>query len=722
MTRHQDNCLVLDIEQEKDRLRMCIFLKEESSTVRHYAYVGVSFPEVNRLSRSIILFLNKADKFGTLDSYSIAELKKTSQLLYELLLDKTVKERLKEAAEKNLILSLDESIAYLPWEILYDGNDFLCLKFNLGRNMRIKDMTLEPRYKIPALPLKMLILANPQGDLPSSAREAVEIKNRLDKRRDIINVDFKINNISGEYVKKNLRDYDILHYAGHAQYSLDLPQDSGWILEDTRLKARDILKIGESGSMPVLVFANACETATQDVIALESESEVYSLVRSFLVTGTRHYIASLCKIPDEAARLFANEFFVNLILDNKTVGEAARVARLALIREFGENQISWMDYLVFGDPTFRFSQQPFNLTFKKHTYKKRFLKLCITLSLATVAVLLIFKMLSGGTSKIDLLYAAGRNEELITLCNNILVSDADNLKALNRLGEVFERKGKRDKALEYYFKYVAACERKGELKQLAAGLIKIGWEYYLKGDYPKAFIFYNRAIEQAGKTKDALNLATALRKLALWYIDKEDYEKAWELLFKSSEINRQRQNIPQHRYNLACDYFDLGLIFTDKDDLNTARDFYNKSMQIFKTLKAIPEMSDYYSNMAELYRFNKEYHKAEQFYRLSLDLDKKMGNLPSEAATYNMLGEMYLEMKDYTRAEENFINSLHIQQDIEDLPGLAWVYHDLGQLYKEKGQRDKAQEYLIKAQGIYKNIDTPDYRKITEEIKDLADR
>jgi len=51
----------------------------------------------------------------------------------------------------------------------------------------------------------------------------------------------------------------------------------------------------------------------------------------------------------------------------------------------------------------------------------------------------------------------------------------------------------------------------------------------------------------------------------VWYLDKEDPDRALELLTQSSEITGIR-NRTRYAYNLACDYFDIGLVFTDKDD------------------------------------------------------------------------------------------------------------------------------------------------------------
>ena len=75
----------------------------------------------------------------------------------------------------------------------------------------------------------------------------------------------------------------------------------------------------------------------------------------------------------------------------------------------------------------------------------------------------------------------------------------------------------------------------------------------------------------------------ALRKLAVWHIDMQEYDFALELLTKSSEINRQRQHLYEHRYNLACDYFDIGW-FSEKGDFKSAEEFYRRSKVLFEKI------------------------------------------------------------------------------------------------------------------------------------------
>jgi tetratricopeptide (TPR) repeat protein len=240
----------------------------------------------------------------------------------------------------------------------------------------------------------------------------------------------------------------------------------------------------------------------------------------------------------------------------------------------------------------------------------------------------------------------------------------------------------------------------------------------LSGEYPQAFDFYHKAMALSQHSGDHLNEATALRKLAVWYIDKEEYDKALQLLTKSSEINRDRQHIYQHKYNLACDYFDIALVFSDKDDFTAAKEFYRKSLVLFEEMKLQNELSDYYFNLGELHLFDKHYELALDCYLKGLRIDQKHENWPSIASGYNMIGELYMEMGNIKEAENFFNKSLLICEDIKTGPELAAVYYNLGALYKQAQDKNKSAEFLSKACDIYQKIDTPVYQRIREEMKD----
>ncbi len=705
--------------------------KELVSTLRHYSQCPVSFTEINRLCQEVVFLLNKANTKEAVKQDLIKGLTKAGQLLRDHLLTKSVKDRLKNTHILDLILSVDEELIHIPWELLYDGNNFLCLNFNLGRLVRTKEPATSTQYRSFSSTPKMLILANPTEDLKSAYLEGINIKSQFDRKRNNVHIDFKSTYIDKLYVKKNLCDYDIVHFAGHCEYEPDKAQNSGWVLSDGRFNIQDILAMGSSVTLPTLIFSNACYSALSSygLIDAHYQEGTYSLAQAFLFSGVRHYIGAIRRIEDPASLVFAKEFYTQLI-NGKSVGECVRLSRLRLIKEYGIMGIHWASYLLYGDPSFvlfRAKAKPAALKLKKSIsfYKKRIAWASLALVLISMCIYLYMWLPSINPNTYLLflrsqkLFQKGNNPEVILQCSRIIKRDPLFLAAYPQLAATYRRIGDRENALKYYFDYAFYSEKKGDKKNLASAYLGIGWFYHLDGEYTKAFDFYNKAITLTRDTKDKLNEADALGKLAVWYIDRQDNDKALELLTKSSEINRQRLNISKHRYNLACDYFNLGLLFTNKDDFTTAKEFYEKSFNLFSQLKLTDELSDYYFNIGEIYKFQKEYQKAMACYQKGLKIDEMQDNKINIASDNNMLGELYAELDKYKEAENFFNQAVLISKQINARPELASGYYNLGLLYKKIGKPNKAREYLRQAQEIYRLIDESLYREIKQELLGL---
>lgn len=725
----ESNALVLEILRQEQILAMSIFeQKELASTLRHYSQLAVSFSEINKLCQEATAILNKTTPKGTLESDALQSLKKIGQLLWDQLLARVIKDRLKTTIIKDLVLSIDEKLIHIPWELLYDGEDFLCLKFNLGRLVRTKDEIHPPQYRSPLGTPRMLILANPTNDLKSAYSEGVYIKNQLDRKRNEVSINFKSTCIDTLYVKKNLRDYDIVHFAGHCEYNADSPKNTGWFLSDGKFAVSDILKLGQSSPLPSLIFSNACHSAKTitDLTDADYQEKNYSLASAFLFSGVRHYIGTTRKIEDSASLVFAREFYTQLI-KGVSVGECMRLGRLKLIKEYGITGLSWVSYLLYGNPNFilfKPKHKPQILKFKRKASLYR--KPALAVALATLIISLcipLYAWLPTLNPNIYLsfvnahkLYLKGDNQKVILACGQIIKKEPLFLEAYPLLADTYQRQGDREEALKYYFDYALYSEKKNNKKHLSSAFIGIGWVYHLQGEYPKAFDFYNKAIRLSRENRDRLNEAIALRKLAVWYIDKQDNDKALELLTKSSEINRERKHLSEHKYNLACDYFDIGLVFTNKDDFTTAKDFYNKSQKLFEKLKLKGELSDYYFNLGEICAFEKQYQKALVYYLKGLAIDQRQQNKPNIASDYSMIGELYMEMDNFDNAERFLKQSVLASKQINARPELASAFYSLGILYEQKGWKNKAKDYFRQAQEIYWLMGTPEYQEIKKKL------
>jgi tetratricopeptide (TPR) repeat protein len=440
----------------------------------------------------------------------------------------------------------------------------------------------------------------------------------------------------------------------------------------------------------------------------------------------RHYIGSIRRVEDSSSLAFAKELYANLIA-GKSVGESMRLSRLKLIKEKGVSAIPWASYLLYGDPNFVLFKSKAILpirnkvpgTLSNKTVLRRIFMAAAVMSLS-LFLYIWFPRVNPSShwmySKARHSFLAGANDKAIDIASGIIKKNPDFLAVYPLLGDTYQRLGDKENALKCYFDYMRASEKRKDTKNLTAAYVGIGWVYYLQGDFDKAFKFYDKALDLSRSNNDKLNEADALGKLAVWEMDRKNYDLALEYLLKSSEINRYRQNIWRHKYNLACDYFNLGYLFTEKGDYKTAREFYDKSFKLFSSLKLKYELSDYYFNIGEIYSFQKEYQKALDYYNKGLDIDKSLGHKPNIAGDYNMMGDLYVEMDDSKQAESYYNRAIALAKEINYRPEIAAGYYNLGVMYKKLGRKNKARENFREAQEIYRAIDPLKYQQIKLEL------
>jgi len=352
--------LELGLSKEGNKLKVSVMerRKGEERTVQQYQTIKVSEDAINQLCSKIVTLLNQANRRGRLSKELLKQLEEAGQSLYDQLLPREAKEKLQQSRAENLILRMDDHLVQIPWELLYNGAEFLCMRYNIGRIVSTRQRVSEAQARKVAHPLKMLVLADPRGDLPESAREGAILRNELDHYPDMVSVNIKSSKIDRNYVLSRIRDYDIIHYAGHADYDAKNPSESGWLIADGKLKAEEVSNLTGKKPMPALVFANGCQSGQTDAWTINEnyENQIFGLANAFLVSGVQHYIGTFWEILDEPGREFAIAFYREL-LDGASVGEAVRMARKHLIEKYGEETIVWASYMLYGDPSFTYLAQ-----------------------------------------------------------------------------------------------------------------------------------------------------------------------------------------------------------------------------------------------------------------------------------------------------------------------------------------------------------------------------
>jgi len=345
------------IKINENSLRISFY--PENSVVRvisHYETQSFDKNSVENICSEISEELDNANR-GIGEKSVLKYLKNKGKELANLLLTEAVKESLKNCkSNSNLILSLDDQVVHIPWELLCINEKLLCHSFNVGRT--VQSIQLPPPKPSEYVRLsKILIIVNPTDDLPESETEGEAVKAIAEKYNKDVSVR---NDMTVEDIQEIIGYYDIVHFAGHAVYNPDNPGKSGWKFSDEGkgiLSAEAVHKMKDSekiDAMPYLVFSNACESAKERCDA--TSVATFGLANAFLLAGVNHYIGTLWKVQDENSSQFAAKFYDNLF-SGKSIGESLRRARKESVRG-GDVNACWTSYVLYGDPTTEYENPP----------------------------------------------------------------------------------------------------------------------------------------------------------------------------------------------------------------------------------------------------------------------------------------------------------------------------------------------------------------------------
>ncbi|MEM7714818.1 MAG: CHAT domain-containing protein [Cyanobacteria bacterium P01_A01_bin.68] len=129
---------------------------------------------------------------------------------------------------------------------------------------------------------------------------------------------------------KNLNQYQILHFATHGFVNPDQPELSGIVLSLFNKDAQQIpghLRLAdlfEQDYPAELIVLSACETGLGKNISGEG---IVGLTRGLMYAGASRVALSLWKVSDKGTSVLMQEFYKQMLQENKTPTQALRDAQ-----------------------------------------------------------------------------------------------------------------------------------------------------------------------------------------------------------------------------------------------------------------------------------------------------------------------------------------------------------------------------------------------------------
>lgn len=285
------------------------------------------------------------DIWNEIDHSSLA-----CQRVFNLCLPPKIQDQLRELQSAIQIIT---NCAEIPWELIHDGKEFLCMRLSVGRVLAMQPDAAKHEH-LPGPQLRFLIVADPTDDLPATREEAAAIEKMLAGRasvKTLIGKEQVTENALIDLLTQRDATFDVIHYAGHADFNAQHPGESKLLVGDGAVYTEHI---ESSLKYCPLVFLNACEGGRDQSGEFRGGylgSFTEGLAAAFLRGGACGCIGPIWPVPDSRARDFALDFYERVLRDF-SIGEALRDARQQSYARSVADKV-WAAYTLHGDPTVR---------------------------------------------------------------------------------------------------------------------------------------------------------------------------------------------------------------------------------------------------------------------------------------------------------------------------------------------------------------------------------
>lgn len=236
------------------------------------------------------------------------------------------------------------ALHYLPFPALLDSNgDFLVERYSFSTTPSLTILAL-CRDRNPGRWNRMLVLADPDGDLPGARHEARSIvASDTLNRRLIVGA-----RATQQILEAEAPAHDIIHLATHGRFRRKTPLGSHLKLHGEELTVDEI---GRLRLRAYLVTLSACETAlSRGWHGDHTEGEEWvGMHQAFLAAGTPTVMASLWQIHDRYSGPLMSRFYSRLRQGGKAYA-LADVQREFIKDERLRHPYFWAGFVIIGDP------------------------------------------------------------------------------------------------------------------------------------------------------------------------------------------------------------------------------------------------------------------------------------------------------------------------------------------------------------------------------------
>ncbi len=194
--------------------------------------------------------------------------------------------------------------------------------------------------------------------------------------------------------------------------------------------------------------------------------------------------------------------------------------------------------------------------------------------------------------------------------------------------------------------------------------------------------------------------AVAAISIASMALQAGEYQKAIE--FTQIVLDYQVKSQNQAEIGKALDK--MGVIAWTMGDMHSARDYFVKSLALFREHGAPTSVARSLDHVGVVYRDTGDFAKAHECFEESVQISEKTGSKTDLLYGANHLAGIMIANNQIEQAIALLEKNVAVARNIGDLRALAYNLFDLGQTLNESGQNTHTISLLRESVSIFQNI------------------
>lgn len=220
---------------------------------------------------------------------------------------------------------------------------------------------------------------------------------------------------------------------------------------------------------------------------------------------------------------------------------------------------------------------------------------------------------------------------------------------------------------------------------LAATYNELTWQYR-SIDKEKAIDYGRKAIELATKLNYSKSIAQAYNDLGIIFYDKENYDTAIYLYEKAIEIRKKLND----DLGIAKLHNKIGIVYQKQGVFDKALEEQFEALRLFEKEKNDFGVSYSLNNIGILNQNLGAFDKAIEYHKRSLAIKEKIKDKIGAAGSLVNIANIYFLQKKYQQAEKTFLDAIVVCRELSNDEYLSNALNNIGKLYVSTKNYDKA--------------------------------